>query len=121
MMEKPQERKRRANIDGGIGNSKTCNPFSVLSNVEISKVASTVNVDVGKDVVEKMDSLAKIQEIDAGGAQKFSNSCDKCKEINLDSDSGIGQCDGTGELENVDPSTPTSNVLPSLVDEEAEL
>jgi hypothetical protein len=95
-MEKAQERKRRVNLDGGKDNSRTYNPFSVLSNVEISKAISTVQVEIGKNVVAKMETGGKIQEADVGRSVQFRESCERYKEINIGSDPGSGQCEGAG-------------------------
>jgi hypothetical protein len=121
MMEKSQERKRRVYLDGGKGNPKTYNPFSVLSNVEIAKVVSTVNVEIGRDVAEIMNSVAEIREVDASRDVNFRDSCKSCKEVNIGNDSGIGHCEGAEGFENVDSSTPTSKILSSLGDEETDL
>jgi hypothetical protein len=47
VMEKAQDRKRMANLDGVGGNSKSYNSFLVLSNREIASIASIVGVDLG--------------------------------------------------------------------------
>jgi hypothetical protein len=64
VLEKAQKRKKFTNLDGYHGNSKTYNPFSILSNSEISNVAKTVSVEIEKDKSERASSLAKIQELD---------------------------------------------------------
>jgi hypothetical protein len=118
-MEMAQERKRRANLDGGKGNSKSYNPFSVLSNAEITKMTSTINVDIGKNVSDRIESLAKIHEIDASTNSRFRDNCVRCQERIVGNDSGSGQCEECGGHGNVDPSTPTPQTLPSLVEDEA--
>jgi hypothetical protein len=101
------------------GNSKTYNPFSVLSNVEITKMSSSVNIDIGKNAGDKIESLARIQEIDASKNIKFRENCDRCQKRIVGIVSNNGQCEECGGFGNVDPSTPTSQALPSLVEDEA--
>jgi hypothetical protein len=99
VMEMAQKRKRRANLDGGKGNSNSYNPFSILSNVEITKMTSTVNVDIGKNVSDRIESLAKIQEIDASTNSRFRDNCVRCQEKIVGNDSGSGKCEECGGLE----------------------
>jgi hypothetical protein len=42
IMEKAQERKKRTNLEGMVGNNKSFNPFSILADVEITSLADAV-------------------------------------------------------------------------------
>jgi hypothetical protein len=64
VLEKAQDKKKHINLEGGHGNAKSYNTFSVLSNSEIVHVVGVVKVEIGSDRFEKSSSLAKIQEVD---------------------------------------------------------
>jgi hypothetical protein len=48
---KAQERKRRTNLEDGMGEAQSSNTFSVLSNSKFAKIASTIGVSSGRDNV----------------------------------------------------------------------
>jgi hypothetical protein len=54
MLEKAQDRKKRTNLEGPKGNSRSQNPFSILSNTEILNVARTVGIQTGQDTKESV-------------------------------------------------------------------
>jgi hypothetical protein len=81
--ESTQKRKNKANLDGVKSNSKSYNPFSILTNSKISNVARIVGVQIGQDAKSKVSSLAKIQESDASRAEIFSDACVSCQGDSL--------------------------------------
>jgi hypothetical protein len=68
---------------GVKSNSKSYNPFSILTNSKISNVARIVGVQIGQDAKSKVSSLAKIQESDASRAEIFSDACVSCQGDSL--------------------------------------
>jgi hypothetical protein len=98
ILEKAQERKKKANLDDCKGNSKTYNPFSVLLNHEISSLAEVTGISLGNSDEEISSMLADIQECDNMRAKNFRDSCSSCHvEIGESSVGEDGGCDNLGE------------------------
>jgi hypothetical protein len=122
VLEKAQDRKKLTNLDGRHGNSKTYNPFLVLSNSKITSVAKVISVVIGNDKSEKSSSLAKIQEVDLERARMFTDSCSVC-QVSKVGEAPISEYSGNlGDGGDVALATPLSPVVTSLdiysVDEE---
>jgi hypothetical protein len=89
VLERDRERKKRNNLEGGQGNAKTYNTFSVLTNSEIVDIASIIDVSTVKDRLEKQESIVNLQKDNVGRAQNFSVSCRSCKVANQESETGV--------------------------------
>jgi hypothetical protein len=76
IMEKAQERKKLANLEGPKGNSKYANPFSVLALDEISLVAKVVGVSLGSTVEEIEEPARVVQENGKIRLGLFEGQCD---------------------------------------------
>jgi hypothetical protein len=61
IIEKAQDRKKKANLEDLQGIPKPMNQFIVLSNSEISNVAARTGISLGSSVVDKVKSLDNIQ------------------------------------------------------------
>jgi hypothetical protein len=81
MMEKAQERKKLANLDGHKGMTKVVNPFSALSSDDISRVANSVGASLGSSSDEIEGSLLEIHNCDKSRSEVFEGQCDQCQEI----------------------------------------
>jgi hypothetical protein len=112
-LEKAQDRNKRANLDNHDGNSKTYNPFSILSNSKILDVAATIKISLGEKKNEKVSSLARIQELDSKRVEECKDRCDTCKVVDVDTSNqlvGATSHEGNGWA---DPSTPISQIIRS--------
>jgi hypothetical protein len=78
VMEKAQERKKKVNLEGSKGNTKSYNPFSVLSNSDISALAEVTGVRLGKNEKDKFAVMFDIQEKEDMMVQSFNASCSVC-------------------------------------------
>jgi hypothetical protein len=120
ILEKAQDRKKRANLDSCHGNSKTYNPFSIPSNFEISSVTSVVKISLGENKMEKMSSLARIQELDLKRVKECRENCDICS-VSVDDVRGQSLDDVSHEGDgNVNPNTPTSQLIKPQCESEVE-
>jgi hypothetical protein len=61
IIEKAQDRKKKANLEDLQGIPKPMNQFIVLSNSEISNVVARTGISLGSSVVDKVKSLDNIQ------------------------------------------------------------
>jgi hypothetical protein len=82
IMEKAQERKKKTNLDGCKGNSKSYNPFYIPSNSDISSLAEVTSVSLGNNDRGVNSMLAEMQEDDNLRARYFSDSCTVCQVEN---------------------------------------
>jgi hypothetical protein len=64
IMEKARERKKKANLDGGKGNAKTYNPFSILSNHDLSSLVEVTCVKLWENEIEVKSILDEMQDND---------------------------------------------------------
>jgi hypothetical protein len=102
MLEKVQDRKKKANLEEPKGIS--CNPFSILSTSIISDIAQDTGIVLGIDVGEKEQSLLDIMEKDRNRKVAFDLSCagfwvDKSVGPNPASDHGDYEIDDLCTLE----------------------
>jgi hypothetical protein len=115
IMEKAQDRKKKANLDDIQGISKPINQFYVLSTSEISNVAARIGISLGSSVADKMRSLDNIQCMDNVRVEKFSKDCVKCQECDpkdtKNSDVVIDR-DAQGD---VAPCTPIQQIVDNPV------
>jgi hypothetical protein len=104
--EKAREKKKKTNLDGCKGNSKTYNPFSVLSYHDISSLAEVTGVSLGRDEKEVKSVLTEMQSSDNERGKIFSDSCISYKVENVVT-SAVGRDGKEGQGEGEDaPVTP---------------
>jgi hypothetical protein len=77
-LEKAQDRKKKMNLEGGKGNSKSYNPFSVLSHSDIAQIAKDVGVSLGSNQIESDLSILEVQNSDLVRSFEFEKGCDAC-------------------------------------------
>jgi hypothetical protein len=94
VMEKAQERKKKADLDGYKGNSKTYNPLLILSCSDISNMAEVTGVSLGKDTKEIENVIGEMQLNDEKMALNFKDKCEVCQ-----TDSVVGP--GVDAVDNV--------------------
>jgi hypothetical protein len=113
VVEKAQDRKRMANLDGVGGNSKFYNSFLVLSNREITSIASIVGVDLGQNAKDRASSLDKIQQSDADRAKTFRCNCATCQDTESDNMLVTDRvC--IDVVRDVVPTTPDQQIKPQM-------
>jgi hypothetical protein len=62
ILEKARERKKKTNLEGGAGISKSYNTFSILSADDVSSLAECAGISLGADLKDKESSILEIQE-----------------------------------------------------------
>jgi hypothetical protein len=119
ILEKAQARKKVVNLEATQGISKSHNPFSVLSSVEIASIAKDVGINLGDSVFESRKAILEVQESDLVRMKDYKNKCEMCQFVRLDNnESSRVDCGCDGEVgygHTVEDSTM------SLVDRDADV
>jgi hypothetical protein len=71
VMKNAQERKKKNNLEGLHGNSKSYNSFHALSKSEINRIVVETGISLGVDRMDRAASLHDIQQTDKDRAKKF--------------------------------------------------
>jgi hypothetical protein len=71
VLEKAQERKKKVNLEGMKGNTKSYNSFSVLAANEISKIVDATGISLGVDQIARDEFIIDIQTSDSNRANVF--------------------------------------------------
>jgi hypothetical protein len=84
IMEKAQDRKKKANLESTKGINKTLNPFFVLTTSEILEAAECVDVRLGNDQVDEGETVVEILDKERDIVVAFDKACQMCQDLSLD-------------------------------------
>jgi hypothetical protein len=110
-MEKAQERKKKANLDGCKGNSKTYNPFPISWNPNISALADVTGVRIGNSDKDVSNVLADMQENESMRANNFNASCNICHVEGGESSLTVDSPNDLNERGDVALATPQAHIV----------